>query len=253
MRSSFRFFCFFLLLAGVALPAGAQTPRPQFRPSVLATGKDSVVNRIDIKMLLGKGQKDGAVQFGVTVGPDGQASEVWTYHAMPGSELLAQAVLKGLNGSKFTPPIYNHQPVSTLLSGTVIFDADVPPHLRIFLNQDPKEIKAGSDFIGPQPVVGADSGFAGLNVPEAIPVAIEGVVELEIRVDEKGSLQEFKVTGEDPPMLGFRDSALADFKDAKFIPAFRSGEAIESKCVMSVCYKPVGVNPEPEGPNPAPE
>ena len=235
-----------VLLIAAALPVAAQSARPQFRPAVLVTGPNSLVNRIDTKELLSKGQKDGAVQFGATVGPDGQASEVWTYHAMPGCEALEQEVLKGLDGSKFTPPIYNHQPVTVLLYGTVVFDADIKPYLRIFLNQDPRELQEANDFIGPQPVVGGDSAFTGLNVPKEIPVAVEGVVELRLSVDVKGNLLELDVTGENPPLLGFRESVLSDFKGAKFIPAFRSGDATESKCVVSVCYKPVGVNPGQE-------
>jgi hypothetical protein len=151
-------------------------------------------------------------------------------------------VLKQLPGSKFAPAIYNHQPVVVLLYGTVIFDPDAQPNLHIFLNQDPQQIKEGNDFIGPQPVFGGDSKFSGLHMPEAIPVAVEGVVELQLRVDTTGNLQELHVTGEDPPLLGFRDSALVDFRDAKFIPAFRDGDATEVKCTLAVCYKPVGVN-----------
>lgn len=228
--------------------APAPLPRPQFRPAVLATGPDSAINRIDVKALLQKGQKDGAVQFGVAVGKDGKAGEVWTYHAMPGSEALEKEVSRGLRQARFTPPIYNHQPVIALLSGTVVFDADVPPHLRIFLNQDPKEIQNGADFIAPQPVIGGDSGFKGFNAPETLPVAVEGIVELEVRVDQKGTLQGMNVTGENPPLLGFRDSALSDFEGAKFIPAFRSGDPVESLCVMNLYYKPMTDAPEPEEP-----
>lgn len=232
-----------------ATPSVAPLPRPQFRPAVLATGPDSAINRIDVKALLKQGQKDGAVQFGVAVGKDGRAGEIWTYHAMPGSTELEKEVLRGLSQSRFTPPIYNYQPVVTLLSGTVIFDADVPPHLRIFLNQDPKEIRAGNDFVAPQPVIGGDSGFDGLNAPPELPVAVDGIVELELQVDGKGNLEGINITGEDPPLLGFREAALDDFQDAKFIPAFRSGDPIESKCVMTVCYKPIGIAaPKSDGP-----
>jgi hypothetical protein len=241
MRSILRFFGV-LLVIGTVLPAAGQGARPQFRPAVFVTGPNSLVNRIDVKELLSKGQKRGAVQFGVGVGTNGNTAEAWTYRAMPGSEALAEEVLKQLNGSKFTPAIYDHQPVTVLLYGTVIFDPDEKPHLRIFLNQDPQHIKEANDFIGPQPVFGADSKFAGLHLPEEIPVAIEGVVEVQLRVDAKGNLQELNVTGEDPPLLGFRDSVMADFTGAKFVPAFRDGDAVEATCIMSVCYKPVGVN-----------
>lgn len=236
MRSIHRSLGIFFL-AAAALPAAGQTARPQFRPSVLPTGPTSIINRIDVKDLLSKGQKDGAVQFSATVSPNGDATEAWTYHAIPGSEALEREVLQRLEGAKFTPAIYNHQPVAVLLYGTVIFVAEEKPHLRILLNQDPQEIKEANDFIGPQPVIGGDSRFTGLHPPEEIPVMIKGVVELQLGVDAKGNLQELRVSGEDPPLLGFRDSALADLKDAKFIPAFRNGDLTESKCAMSICYR----------------
>ncbi len=78
---------------------------------------------------------------------------------MPGTEALQQELEKRLVGAKFTPPIYQYQPVSVLLFGTAIFSAISDPHIQIFLNQDPNEIKAASDFIAPQPVIGGDSQF----------------------------------------------------------------------------------------------
>jgi hypothetical protein len=251
--------CSSILLLGLILSASAQQPRatvassprpvatpparPQFRPAVLSTGPKSLVNLIDSKALLSNGQKDGAVQFAVVIGSHGEATEAWVYRAMPGSKALEDEVLKKIGDSRFTPPIYEHQPVSVILYGTVVFDAEDAPHVKILLNQDPNEIKAANDFVGPQPVIGADSRFNGLHVPKDVPVALECIVELMLRVDANGRMLEFAVTGEDPPLLGYRQSAEADFEGAKFIPAFRDGDATESTSFMSLCYKPVGVNP----------
>ncbi|MFL6539129.1 MAG: energy transducer TonB [Chthoniobacterales bacterium] len=215
---------------------------------MLASGNDSLVNRINVKELLEKGQKDGAVQFAVNIGPDGQSGEAWTYRPMPGSDELEKEVLKELDGARFTPPIYNHQPVTAILYGTVVFDAEDTPHLKVLLNQDAEEIKAGSDFIGPQPVIGGDSQFTGLNLPEALPVAIEGVVDVELDVNAEGRMLRLAVVNQDPPLLGFGEAVLKDFKGAKFVPAFRDGDATESRSVMSICYKPIGVEPEPQEP-----
>ena len=243
----------FILPCAVAISAYGQAQRPQFRPAVLSTGPNSLVNRINAEELLKKGQKDGAVQFAATVGPDGTSGEVWTYHAMPGSEELERAVLKALEESRFTPPIYNHQPVTAVLYGTVIFEEEKKPHVRVLLNQDPERIKDLADFIGPQPVVGGDSMFDGLHVPQTLPVAIEGVVDVEIQVTEKGHLNRLDVLLEDPPLLGFATAVLADFEGTKFIPAFRDGDVEASKSIMSICYKPVGIAPEPFELAPPPE
>jgi hypothetical protein len=227
-----------LLFAGLAVEAPAQG-RPQFRPAVLGSGADSLINRIDSADLLKQGQKDGAIMFCCVVERNGQASRCWTYRGMPGSEALEKEVSKRLEGVKFTPPIYEHQPVSVLLYGTVIFSSAVTPHVRILLNQDPQEIKQGSDFIGPQPVIGAESKFSGLHQPTSgMEFSSEGIVALRLTVDAKGGLTKMSVEGEEPAALGFAEQAEKDFTGAKFIPAFRFGSAEESNSLWPVSYKP---------------
>jgi hypothetical protein len=184
--------------------AAAAVVRPQFRPAVLTSGRDSLVNRINVNELLKNGQKDGAVQFSVIVEQDGRAIDVKTYHALPNCQALEAEVAKQLPVAKFTLPIYEHQPVRVLLYGTVLFDADEPPHLRILLNQDPEEIKHGSDFTS------------------------------------KGEMQAFQIASEEPPLLGLADAAVADFNGAKFIPAFRDGDPTDSESLMSLSYTPPG-------------
>ena len=237
MQRILRFFglAFFL---GVAISAQGQL-RVQFRPAVLGTGPQSLINRIDSEALLKKGQKDGAVMFAAIVGKGGEATSAWTYRAIPGSADLENEVEQRLEGVKFTPPIYNHQPVSVLLYGTVVFSAESKPHVRIFLNQDPEQIKAESDFIGPQPVIGGDSKFKGIRLPDPnMPVSVSGIANLALKVGEDGSLQDLQLVGEEPPLLGFGTMALEDFDGAKFIPAFHDGDPTACATVLPVCYKP---------------
>ena len=96
-----------------------------------------------------------------------------------------------------------------------------------------------TDFIDPQPYVGQDSKFTGLHYPETgSTVAVTGVVELALNVDAKGNLTNLQVLSEEPPLLGFGDAALSDFSGAKFIPAFRNGQPVESNVKIPVYYKP---------------
>lgn len=253
MSSFLRLLGVFLLL-GMSFPAQAQQKsqpksspkapqskpqsRPQFRPAVLGTGSDSLVNRIDTAELLKKGQKDGAVMFCAVVAPNGDASTAWTYRAMPGTEALEQELITRLANAKFTPPIYQYQPVTVLLFGTAVFSV-AKPHIRILLNQDPVEIKAASDFISPQPVIGGDSKFDGLTPPESgSPIPLTAVVDLRLKVNRQGELQGVQVLAEEPPLLGFGDAAEADFREAKFIPAFRFGDTDDADVVQPICYKP---------------
>jgi TonB family protein len=117
--------------------------------------------------------------------------------------------------------------------------ANGKPRLRIFANQQLNEVDKESDFIDPQPYVGKDSKFAGLHYPETgSTVALTGVVEVMLNVDAKGNLKNVQVLSEEPPLLGFGDAALFDFSGAKFIPAFRNGQPVESNVKIPIYYKP---------------
>jgi TonB family protein len=239
------------LLLGVDL-ASSQTPKaaspsptptpalPEFRPALLGTGPDALINRIDTADLIKKGQKDAAVMFSCLVAPTGNIVRSGAYRGTAGSELLEQELLKRLANAKFIPAIHNHQPVIAIFYGTVKFAVvNGKPRLRIFDNQQLDQLDKESDFIDPQPYVGQDSKFTGLHYPETgSAVAVTGVVELAINVDAMGNLQSMQVVSEEPPLLGFGEAAISDFTDAKFIPAFRDGQPVESTVKILVYYKP---------------
>ena len=238
MRYTSRLSATVLLALAFAGLAEAQNARPQFRPAVLGSGPDSLINRIDGEALAKAGQKDGAVMFCSLVNKTGAAVQSRTYRAMPDTAALEDEVRKKLADAKFAPAIYNHQPVDVILSGTVIFSASGKPRVRIFLNQDPNELKTGADFIAPQPVFGSDSGFTGLDYPDELPVPISAVVDLGLNVDAAGKLREMRVIAEEPPLLGFAEVAQRDFGPAKFIPGFRNGDPTDSNSVYPVAYQP---------------
>ena len=224
-----------------ALPSASPKPTlPEFRPALIGTRPDSLINRIDTADLIKKGQKDAAVMFSCLVAPTGDIVRSGAYRGTKGSELLEQELLKRLANEKFIPAIQNHQPVIAIFYGTVTFAVvNGKPRLRIFANQQLAELKKESDFIDPQPFVGQDSKFAGLHYPETgSTVQVTGVVELALDVDAKGNLKNMQVVSEEPPLLGFGDAAVSDFTGAKFIPAFRNGQPVESNVKIPVYYKP---------------
>jgi len=243
--------CLIGLLLGVDI-ASAQTPKavsptpkpkpalPEVRPALLGTGLDALINRIDTADLIKKGQKDGAVMFSCLVAPTGDIARSGAYRGTKGSELLERELLKRLANVKFVPAIYNHQPVIAIFYGTVTFAVvNGKPRLRIFDNQQLEELKKESDFIDPQPYVGPDSKFTGIHYPETgTSVQVSGVVELALNVDAGGNLKNMEIVSEEPPLLGFGDAAISDFTGAKFIPAFRNGQPVESNVEIPVYYKP---------------
>lgn len=178
--------------------------------------------------------------FSCLVAPTGQIVTSGAYRGTRGSELLEQELLKRLAAAKFIPAVHNHQPVIAVFYGTVKFAVvNGKPRLRIFANQQLSELDKETDFIDPQPFVGQDSKFTGLHYPDTgSTVAITGVVEVEMNVDAKGNLKNIQVLSEEPPLLGFGDAARTDFDGAKFIPAFRAGQPVESSVKIPIYYKP---------------
>ncbi len=241
-------YCVIGLLLG-ANPASSQTKKtatptptpalPEFRPALVGTGPNALINTIDTAELTKKGQKDAAVMFTCLVAPTGHIVRSGTYRGTKGSELLEKEVLKRLTGTKFVPAIHNHQPVLAVFNGTVRFAVvNGKPRLRIFANQQLQELDKETDFIDPQPYVGQDSKFTGTHSPETpTTVALTGAVDLEVEVDAAGNLKSMRVLSEEPPFLNFGEAALSDFNGAKFIPAFRDGKPVDSKVTVHVFYK----------------
>jgi Gram-negative bacterial TonB protein C-terminal len=219
---------------------------PMFRPILLGTGPEALINRIDTATLIQQGQKDAAVMFNCSVKRDGTVVSASAYRGTPDSRLLEHELLRKLSAAanpKFIPAIYNHIPVDAMYYGTVTFAVvDGKPRLRIFSNQELSELAKESDFIGPQPFWGADSKFSGFHYPssETAPVPVDGQAELELKVDANGNLQDLKLVSEGPPFLGFGEAAFNDFSRAKFIPAFREGKPVPSDVKLSVYYTAPG-------------
>ena len=213
---------------------------PQYRPALLGTGPLAVINRIDRAGLFSKGQKDATLMFRCSVSKTGEIAHTWIYRATPESTALEQEVLRCLGAALVIPAVYNYQPVDVLFFGTVSFKIVMgKPRLRIFANQETKELEKESDFVGPQPFAGGDSKFAGLHYPKSeIPVAISGLVELALKIDAEGNLKELKLVSEYPPLAGFGQAATEDFNVAKFIPAFRDGKPVECSITLPVSYEP---------------
>ena len=213
-----------------------------YRPIVLGTGPESLINRIDTTGLLTQGQKDAAIMFSCSVKRDGTVLSVSTYRGTPDSKLLEREVLKKLSAAanpKFIPAIYNHMPVDAIYYGTVILAiVDGKPRLRIFSNQERAELAKETDFIAPQPFWGGDSKFGGFQYPgnDTAPVKVDGSAELELQVDEKGNLRDLKLLSEQPPFLGFGDAAFDSMAKARFIPAFRNGKPVACDVKIPVYY-----------------
>jgi TonB family protein len=226
--------------------SGNTAAQPMYRPVLLGQGPNTLINRIDEQELIRKGQKDALIMFMCAVKKNGELEWSSTYRGTPDSDMLKQELQKRISPAvnpRFIPAVYNHQPVDAIYYGTVTFRVvNGKPRLRIFSNQEADELEKEHDFIEPQPFFGSGSGFTGFHYPpaETARVQVDGTVELKMKIDATGNLQEMNVVSEEPPFLGFGDAALADFKNAKFIPAFRDGKPVACEVTLPVFYKAAG-------------
>lgn len=220
--------------------AQAPSQLPQFRPALLGTGPTSVINHIDEAGLIRDGQKDASLYFRCSVSKTGEIMNTWTYKQSPDSAKLERELVRCLDTAVFVPAVHEHQPVNVFFFGTITFKVvDGKPRLRIFANQEPDEIAKESDFIGPQPFVGPGSKFEGMHYPsDTVTTELSGLVELGMKIDATGKLQDLKVVSEYPPLVGFRRAAAEDFRVASFIPAFREGKPVECSITLPVYYEP---------------
>ena len=238
----------FILVIAFAVKCSAED-LPTYRPALIGKSPDAIINRIDENLLLKAGQKKGLIMFFALVDKDGTVTSSSTYRGTPESKLLEQELRRALTNAKMIPAVRNHEPVAVFYYATVVFQViDDKPRLRIYANQEASELRTETDFVGPQPCLGADSKFDGLHYPDGLPVQVNGAVELSLKIDAAGNLQEETVLKEDPPLLGFGDAAKADFANAKFIPAFRNGEPVACQVVLPVYY--FAQNAAPDGRTP---
>jgi hypothetical protein len=212
---------------------------PMYRPIVLGKGPNSLIDRIDTAALAKGGQKDAMVMFTCFVNKTGKMVESAVYRSSPNSELLQQELRRRLVNAEFVPAVYKHNPVAAVYYGTVTFViVQGKPRLRIFSNQEYPELQKESDFVGPQPIFGGDSKFAGVHYPPAAAaqVPVTGIADIKVKVDANGNMEWMGAIGEHPPLVGFAAQALMDLDGTKFIPAFRQGKPVDSEVTLPVYY-----------------
>ncbi len=145
------------------------------------------------------------------------------YRGSANTEMLQKEVLGEIDQAQFEPAVFNHTHVTAYMQGTVMFLIhDGKPMVRVFLNQEDSEIKAGHDFIAPQ-FCFATGNTAFRNFYMALPPG--GVAVVTLDVDTKGHVTGKKVVYEHPPGMNYGGIIVGHIGDALFVPAFRDGKA----------------------------
>src|ERR1700719_3500467 len=135
--SLFLFVCLSLSAQTIDIKGAKESETPAYRPILLGTGPNALINRIDTGALIQKGQKDGIIMFSCMINKLGKMVETATYRGSPNSDALEQEVKSKLADAVFVPAIYNHLPVDAVYYGTAtVVVVEGKPRLRIFSNQE---------------------------------------------------------------------------------------------------------------------
>jgi Gram-negative bacterial TonB protein C-terminal len=209
----------------------SQTSELQFQPASVGDGPKALINVINTKKLLSKGQPNALLMFTCRVNRSGKVSDCIIYRETPGSKLLKEELGYALAGCSFIPAIYDGKRVDIFFAGTVIFTVNGgKPHLMIYPNQSTDDLKQGTDFVAPQLIANSADWSASrfnLAAQKARVYHENGVVLLSITVDADGNQQEMRVISEDPPGFGLGEVMLRTYAKAKYIPGFRNGFPVE--------------------------
>jgi hypothetical protein len=221
--------------------AELQAAEPRIRPALIGNGPSALINLIDTKKLMEKGQRDGLLMFTCYVGASGIVGDYLIYRETPGSELLKKGVGDSLRACRFIPAIYNGTRTDVLLAGTVVFwVADGRPHLRIYMNQNRDDVAKGNDFVAPQ-VVYNTVDWAALQYDPVLTKAKvylqNGVLQLSVTVDTNGNQKDLKVVLEDPPGFRFGEGFRKIYARAKWIPGFRNGHPADCTFDYVIYFK----------------
>jgi hypothetical protein len=108
-------------LLSIAGFAQSETAEPRFRPALIGNRPKALVNVIDTKRLIEKGQRDGLLMFTCYVSRSGRASNLFIDRETPGSKLLKEQLEVSFWDPRFIPAIYNGERTDVFFAGTMFF------------------------------------------------------------------------------------------------------------------------------------
>lgn len=217
------------VLLCLSLGVASAEELPQFRPALLGSGPNSLVNLIDLDALMKQGQRNAVVRFHCIIAGTGSGYGARVYRATPGSTALKKEILfKAQTRARFIPAIYKQGNQYVIMYGTVVFFVtNGKPHLRIYLNQEDEDVKRGNDFVGPQLVIRENKSFTGFIYPyRARTKSPHGIVMVRLNISANGEITDAKLVSESPPNFGFADEIMKTVRDVLFIPGYRNGKPV---------------------------
>lgn len=214
---------------------------PDMRPALVGSGRDALINLIDTKRLLEKGQDHAAILLYCDVQPNGQVRGRLAYNGTPGSEKLKDEINRCVRKAIFIPAVYNHRKTYAAFFETVVFSVNNgKTRLRIFANQEQSEVQHETDFIGPQPIFIPGHYYDSVKYPERSWASddVPGVAEMLLSIDATGKLTDVQLLRENPPGNRFGETAVKEMWTRTYLPAFRNGRPVDSKTHFILIFRP---------------
>jgi len=214
------------------------------RPALVGSGPRSLVNLINTKHLMERGQQHGAMYFMARVDPNGFPAYSRVWGTTKETEPLRDEVRERLAEARFVPAVYNHQHVYAWFFGTLAFSVvDGKPHLRIFANQELSELQKESDFIAPQSIwlPGKIYDTAKWKDPFGAWSTADkgGAADLLMTVDASGQIKDLRVESVDPPeKKSYADEAVKMVQQRLCLPAYRNGKPVDSTTHVRFFFVP---------------
>lgn len=214
---------------------------PEYRPALPIRGQQSLINLINVDSLVKRGQGSATVMFSCGVSTLGYAGNGQCFRGTPNSEMLSKEIVRRIDRSQWVPAVFHHNKVGVWISGTAtLVVKDGKPHLRIFLNQEEKDLLAGHDFVAPQFIFTAGiSKLRYFEWPQNSSFHY-GVASTNLDVDGTGQVTHSTVAYEYPEGMGFGAEVAGRVHEARFIPGFRDGKLQPCHFTWSLVFNSYG-------------
>jgi len=228
-----------LLLMSVSMAAFAQRGAT-FTPASLGDGEDSLFALLRTPFARPSGSYDVTLRCQVIVEPDGGTRlprclviERYDAFRLEVERALAVAIL--------TPASIDDEPVRVLMNLVVGYRCAETCPVFLFTNHGENVREFGFSYSAPQPVLDDDTWYRGFGekmtwaASELSPVEVGGLgFVIAAQIHESGRTSERRVEadfseGADNSYETLAESAAGSLRDARYIPGFYRGEAVEMR------------------------
>jgi TonB family protein len=176
------------------------------------------------------------ILFACDVDAVGKAYNIRTFHVPPETQGFADAVRGALGGVRFEPAFVEGQPATVMVTGSAHFRPGAAPPVTVVLNWTETN-KPRADSVAPQ-LIGGQDELLGQTIypPAARKHKQDGSASVSFVVRANGSLTQFKIEDETPRDYGFGPAAMEGLRWARFIPAQRRGQAVDTRVTQTVYF-----------------